>query len=68
VVDNVEDSKTRTFHISNDFFGLLNSLEVNQKKTLVLDDYKLIFRFSIGKLMNYISENTFIIILLQYLK
>ena len=67
MVDKVQNPQSKLFHISNDFFGYLKGMDLNEKKSLVLDDYKLIFRFSIGKLMNYISEDTFLLILMQYL-
>ena len=49
---------------SVDFFGLLFGCTTDQKKVRVLDTYKLIFRFSIGKLMNYLKEDSFILILI----
>ena len=67
VVDKVQNPQSKLFHISNDFFGYLKGMDLNEKKSLVLNDYKLIYRFSIGKLMNYISEETFLLILMQYL-
>ena len=42
--------------------------DIESKKAQVLMIYKLIFRFSIEKLTNYLKNDMFLIILLQYLK
>jgi hypothetical protein len=51
-----------------DFFGIMVLKDIESKKAQVLMIYKLIFRFSIEKLTNYLKNNMFLIILLQYLK
>ena len=43
-------------------------MEAEQQKALVLDTYKLIFRFSIQKLIKYLGDFHFLQLLLQYLK
>ena len=40
-----------------DFFGLLKGKEMEEKKDSVLETYKLIFRFSIEKLLNYLNDD-----------
>ena len=60
--------QSQSFKMTNDFFGLLKGQDQETKKETVLDYYKLIFRFSIGKLMAYLQEDTFLILMLQYLK
>ena len=40
-----------------DFFGLLKDKEIDEKKDSVLETYKLLFRFSIEKLLNYLDDN-----------
>ena len=47
-----------------DFFGLLSDRSLEECKLMVLDTYKLIFRFSIGKLSSYLKDNAFLVILL----
>lgn len=39
-----------------------------ERKAKVLETYKLIFRFSIGKLISFLENEQFLLILLQYLK
>lgn len=56
------------YEISDDFFGVFKSLNLNQKKILVLDIYKLMFRFSVGKLIKYLSKPEFLVVILQYLQ
>ena len=51
-----------------DFFGLLGGMEIDDKKDSVLQTYKLIFRFSIEKLLNYLRDDSFLVILLQYIQ
>ena len=43
-------------------------LSDQDKKKEIIDNYTLIFRFSIIKLSEYISKETFITLLMQYLK
>jgi hypothetical protein len=38
-------------NITQDFFGLLKQRTLPDRKAMVLETYKLIFRFSIGKLI-----------------
>jgi hypothetical protein len=51
-----------------DFFGILAEVDPDEQKALVLDTYKLIFRFSIQKLIKYLGDFHFLLLLLQYLK
>ena len=51
-----------------DFHGLLKDLSMQEKKEHVLQTYKLIFRFSIDKLLNYLKNDSFLIMLLHYLQ
>lgn len=53
---------------TSDFFGILKDVELETKKQLALDTYKLIFRFSIEKLTNFLEDDSFILLLLQYVK
>lgn len=51
-----EQSVISIYDVTDDFFGVLKSLDINEKKIHVLDTYKLIFRFSICKLIDYLSR------------
>ena len=51
-----------------DFFGVLVGENIDAKKAQVLMIYKLIFRFSIEKLTNYLKNDMFLAILFQYLQ
>ena len=51
-----------------DFFGILAEVDPEEQKALVLDTYKLIFRFSIQKLIKYLGDFHFLNLFLQYLK
>ena len=53
---------------TNNFFGLLGTKNIEEKKESVLETYKLIFRFSIEKLLKYLSNDSFLIILLSYIQ
>ena len=64
----VDSSKLQAFKQTDEFFGLLKDLTYEQKKAEVLDNYKLIFRFSISKLSEYLCKETFLIIVMQYLR
>ena len=44
------------YEVTDDFFGVLKGKDLNEKKINVLDTYKLIFRFSICKLIDYLSR------------
>lgn len=50
------------------FFGVVATEDLERKKTIVLDTYKLIFRFSIQKLIKYLDDFCFLQLVLQYLK
>ena len=56
------------YQISNDFFGVFQDQDLNSMKLKVLDVYKLIFRFSIGKLVDYLGKPELMIMILQYLQ
>ena len=55
------------YGVTNDYFGILKDMELEEKKSLALETYKLIFRFSIEKLTRYLEDDSFIMIFLQYL-
>jgi len=63
-----DSNKLQAFKQTDEFFGLLRHFTYEQKKAEVLDNYKLIFRFSISKLSEYLCKETFLIIVMQYLK
>jgi hypothetical protein len=50
------------------FFNLLGDMDVQAKKNSVLQTYKLIYRFSIEKLLNYLRNDSFLVILVHYIK
>lgn len=54
-------------YITNDFFGIFKAMDLDSKKTLALETYKLIFRFSIEKLIVNLEDDSFITVFLQYL-
>ena len=43
-------------------------MDLEVKKSLALETYKLIFRFSIEKLTNFLEDESFILLFLQYIK
>jgi len=43
-------------------------MDLESKKESVLETYKLIFRFSIEKLLHYLSNDSFLVILLSYIQ
>ena len=53
---------------TNDFHRLFPNMTVDEKKELVMKIYKLIFRFSIDKLSNFLKDDSFLIIVLHYIK
>ena len=63
-----ENPKYSIYEVTNDFFGVLKGLDLNEKKINVLDTYKLIFRFSICKLIDYLSRPELLVMTLQYLQ
>lgn len=56
--------KSENLRQAFDFFGIMADEDIESKKTQVLRIYKLIFRFSIEKLTNYLKNDMFLIILL----
>jgi hypothetical protein len=50
------------------FFGFLENEDLDTKKDRVLQTYKLIFRFSIEKLILFIKDDSFLAILLHYIR
>ena len=62
--DEPEELEQNLSNDDGDFFGYLEGMDIEEKKSSVLETYKLIFRFSIEKLINYIKDNTFIIIIM----
>jgi len=46
--------------VTYDFFGILSEIDPEEQKALVLDTYKLIFRFSIQKLIKYLGDFHFL--------
>lgn len=56
------------FGVSHDFFHILNNVSLDERKSRTLETYKLIFRFSIEKLTNFLIQDSFLLLLLQYLK
>lgn len=50
------------------FFGLLGEMDVQTKKNSVLQTYKLIYRFSIEKLLISLKDDSYLVILMQYIR
>ena len=63
-----ENLKYSVYEVTDDFFGVLKGFDLNEKKINVLDTYKLIFRFSICKLIDYLSRPELLIMTVQYLQ
>lgn len=63
-----KSSSYQLLNLTKDFFGLLESKSKEESKMMVLETYKLIFRFSIGKLIEYLKDESFVMILLQYIR
>ena len=55
--------KFSIYQITNDFFGVFKDMDINSKKIQVLDIYKLMFRFSVGKLINNLSKPEFLVVI-----
>ena len=53
---------------NRDFFGVLAGVDEDQKQAQILQTYKLIFRFSIEKLLKFLEDYTFLAILMKYLQ
>ena len=56
------------YGVSHDYFHTLRNVSLEDRKSRTLETYKLIFRFSIEKLTKFLAEDSFLLILLQYLK
>lgn len=52
---------------TTDYFGILKDMELLVKKSLALETYKLIFRFSIEKLTKFLEDEAFILLFMQYI-
>ena len=52
---------------TTDYFGILKDMELLVKKSLALETYKLIFRFSIEKLSKFLEDEAFILLFMQYI-
>ena len=61
---NLDDEPEQT----TDYFGILKDMDIEVKKSLALETYKLIFRFSIEKLTKFLDDDSFILLFLQYIK
>jgi hypothetical protein len=55
------------YGVSHDYFHVLTNENLEDRKSLALETYKLIFRFSIEKLTNFLTQDPFLLILQQYL-
>ena len=64
--DEEEERNQPPDHMYN-FFGYLQDEDLDTKKERVLLTYKLIFRFSIEKLIIFIKDDTFLTLLLHYI-
>jgi hypothetical protein len=53
--------------VTRDFFGTQSRLPLLDRKMLAVEMYKLIFRFSIEKLTKFLAQDSFMVILMQYL-
>ena len=51
-------------NVTNDYFGILKDKDLEEKKSMALETYKLIFRFSIEKLTKFLEDESFIMIFL----
>lgn len=51
-----------------DFFGIIDEPKIETKKTMILEIYKFVFRFSISKLIANIEDELFLTIFFQYIK
>lgn len=60
--------REESYGVTNDFFQTMKKLSVEDRKSKALDIYKLIFRFSIEKLTNFLVQESFLMILYQYTK
>ena len=57
------------FETQSDFFGILEpTTKIETKKTMILEIYKFVFRFSISKLISNIEDELFLTVFFQYLK
>jgi hypothetical protein len=64
LVSSSTEARFSIYQITDDFFGVFKNQNINCKKIQVLDIYKLMFRFSVGKLIMYLSRPEFIVVIL----
>ena len=57
------NSDYHCFDTKPDFFGILEDFELEQKKSMILEIYKFVFRFSISKLISNIEDELFLTVL-----
>jgi hypothetical protein len=57
------NSKYNCFETKPDYFGILEDMAMEEKKAMILEIYKFVFRFSISKLISNIEDELFLIIL-----
>ena len=62
------DENTNLMSLSKEFFGVLANQSLEDKKSNVLQLYMLIFRFSVEKLKVFIKQDSYMIMLCQYIK
>lgn len=60
VLTRLEGSPQTGSEATYDFFGILSGIDPEEQKECVLDTYKLIFRFSIQKLIKYLEDFHFL--------
>jgi hypothetical protein len=68
VLTNLEGTPQQESTVTMDFFGILSDKSPEERKEVVLDIYKLIFRFSIQKLIKYLDDFRILQLLVQYMK
>jgi hypothetical protein len=54
--------------VTNDYFGILANVSLEEMEHMALSTYMLIFRFSIEKLTHYLSHDPFLMLVCEYLK
>jgi len=57
-----------SFIQTQNFFGYLGDMDIQGKKNSVLQTYKFLYRFSIEKLLNYLKDDSYLVILMHYIK
>ncbi len=61
----INDKKeNKILKATNNFFGIFSTQSLQDKNNVVLETYKLIFRFSIDRLLLFLKKDDFIIIIL----